>query len=145
MKNIQHSLKYVLFAAAVLLASCTTFAPSYNEQAYTNATSLKAKSLAMIEKSGTPYSRNASDVETLLVEIDAAFEFSKGLPNNTQSAKQWDLMRAKNGGLFGQYVELWKSQGTVGSDARQFSKKGISDAYDQIICLEINKQNLTKC
>ena len=59
----------------------------FQEQAYENATTLKAQSLALIAKSGEPYSSHRESLEKLLVDVDAAYEYADGLPKNEVVSK----------------------------------------------------------
>ncbi|SFU03126.1 hypothetical protein [Sedimentitalea nanhaiensis] len=134
-----------LILLPLALAACDPLIGAYSAEAYKNATSLKARSLAMIDRSGRSYSSQQTDVTALMTDIDAAYEFSKGLPKNEISARQWQLMRDPDEGLMGGFVAGWKRNGTVGGFFRSEKKTQIARAYDYIICLEVNKQKATPC
>ena len=135
----------LVMLAALLLGACDPLIGAYSAEAYRNATSLKARSLAMIDRSAQSYSSNASDATNLMTDISAAYEYSKGLENNRLSAAQWDEMRDPEKGLMGGFVAGWKRNGTTGAFFRSEKKAQISRAYDYIICLEVNKQRATSC
>ncbi|QLQ18873.1 MAG: hypothetical protein HZT43_09640 [Exiguobacterium profundum] len=78
---------------ALSLSACTPFAGAYSEQAYLNATSLKARSLALVAVSDQPYSSHRDDVAEVLTDIDAAYEYARGLPRNDIVTEQWRLIR----------------------------------------------------
>lgn len=138
--------RLILFAMMiVMVAACDPIISAYSAKAYENATSLKARSLALIDRSGQSYSSQASDAITLMTDIDAAYEFSRGLPKNSLSAAQWNTMRNPDEGLMGGFVAGWKRNSTTSAFFRDEKKKQISRAYDYIICLEVNKQNATPC
>lgn len=134
-----------LFLLAFVLTACDPIIGAYSAEAYKNATSLKARSLAMIDRSGKSYGSQEADAVALMTDIDAAYEFSNGLPKNSISARQWDEMRDPNAGLMGGFVAGWKRNGTTGSFFRGEKKKQIARAFDYIICLEVNKQKATPC
>jgi hypothetical protein len=134
-----------LLLLAFVLGGCGRLIAEYSLQAYTNATSLKAETLAMIDKSGEAYSLHAKEVDALNVKIDAAYEFSAGIPANQLSATQWAILRDPNRNLWGGFAQFWKTHGTVSAFFRQGVKKNIGDAFDEIICLEANKQAQTSC
>jgi len=129
----------------LLLGGCAPLISEYSLDAYKNATSLKAETLALIDKSGEKYTAHKSEVDALSTKIDAAYEFSAGIPNNQISAVQWNLLRNPNGNLYGGFVRLWAKQGTVSAAYRTGKAKEISDAFNQIICLEANKKETTSC
>ena len=90
----------------VWLSACDPLISAYTEQAYQNATRLKAESLALIAKSGQPFSSRQAEVEQLLTNIDAAYEYAKGLPKNEVAAEQWRKIRDPGGGLLGSGLVL---------------------------------------
>lgn len=138
--------RLILFVVLlVAVAGCDPIISAYSAEAYKNATSLKARSLAMIDRSAQSYSSQASDATALMTDIDAAYEFSRGLPTNSVSAAQWNAMRSPNEGLMGGFIAGWKRNGTTSAFFRDEKKKQIARAYDYIICLEVNKQNATPC
>lgn len=136
----------VALVVASLLAACSSIPiGEYSLEAYKNATTLKAETLALVAKSGQPYSRFADDVDVLSVRIDAAYEFAAGLPNNQLSEEQWRLMRDPEGHLYGGFVVFWRNRGTLSPAFREEFGAIIADAFDEIICLEANKQSRTSC
>lgn len=134
-----------VFCVALLLAGCAPIISEYSLDAYKNATSLKAETLAMVDKSGEKYAAHRDDVDALTVKISAAYEFAAGIPNNDLSATQWQIVRNPDGNLWGGFVRVWSSQGTVSPAFRLGIRKNISDAFDQIICLEVNKKESKSC
>ena len=128
---------------ALLLSACEPLIADYSLEAYKNATTLKAETAALIDKSEEPYSAHKTDVDTLTTRINAAYEFAAGIPANTISAKQWDLLRGD--ALFGGFVKTWAAQSTTGAAYRNEKKRQLAEAYDQIVCLEVNKQSATSC
>ena len=137
-----------LFALILMifsLSACDPIIGAYSAESYKNATSLKARSLAMIDRSAKSYSSQASDAMALMTDINAAYEFSNGLSKNTLSTAQWNEMRDPNKGLMGGFVAGWKRNGTTSSFFRTEKKTQIARAYDYIICLEVNKQKVASC
>lgn len=138
----------LLFAPllALLLAGCAPLIGPYSATAYQNATSLKATSLALMDKSKTDtYASRQKEVESLFVEVDKAYEFVKGVPANSISARQWDVLRKPDGELLGKFALRWKERGTLGPAFADEFKGVIGDAYDEIICLEANKKEAKTC
>lgn len=125
--------------------ACAPLIAQFNAEAYKNATSLKAETLSLIDKSGEAYSTRKKEVEVLTTKIDAAYEYVAGLPNNQITAQQWQVLRDPNGVLYGAFVRVWQRQGTVSPAFRTQCKLQMAEAFDQIICLEANKQAATSC
>jgi len=134
-----------------LLMSCTPLIGPYSPMAYQNATSLKASTLALMDKATEPYSLHQKSVESLSLEIDKAYEFVNGVPSNSISAKQWLILKNPDGDLLGKFFLRWKKTETAHPPSllrEEFVKefKGqVSDAFDEIICLEANKKESTQC
>jgi hypothetical protein len=137
---------FVILALGVSLAGCAPLIAGYSAEAYKNATTLKAEALAMIDKSGESYASRQKEVDALSVKIDAAYEYAAGLPNNEVSARQWLILKDPDRSFYGGYIRLWKSSGAVKSAAfRADAKQQVGRAFDEIICLEVNKQSLKAC
>ena len=129
----------------VWLSACDPLISAYTEQAYENATRLKAESLALIAKSGQSFPSRRADVERLLVDVDAAYEYAKGLPKNEVVTKQWDTLRDPEGNLLGGWARRWQMQGTLSEFFRGEIALLIAEAFDLIICVEINKREPSAC
>ena len=136
---------YITWALVLLLVGCTPLIGPYSPTAYQNATSIKATTLALMEKAKEPYATHQKDIESLLVEVDKAYEFVKGIPSNSISAKQWSILKKPDGDLLGKFVLRWKERGVLTQAYIDEFKGPISDAFDEIICLEANKKEATKC
>lgn len=131
--------------AALAISACEPLISPYSAEAYSNATSLKARSLAIVAKSGEPFPTHEEEVEQLLVDVDAAYEFARGNPKNGIAAQQWALLRDPGGGLLGGYMRKWQAEGRINDFVRTESQRTISKAFDYIICLEINKSRSAAC
>jgi len=133
--------------ALLVLSACAPIISEYSLDAYKNATSLKAETLGLIDKSAEKFASHRSEVDALTTKIDAAYEFAAGIPSNQLSTEQWQLLRNPDGNLYGGFVRTWSSSktGTLSPAYRAGKKKEISDAFDQIICLETNKKEAKSC
>ncbi len=134
-----------LFAILLLIGACDPLISSFSEEAYRNATSLKARSLALVDQSGEEYAAHRADAEQLLVDVDAAYEFVNGRPGNEISARQWDLMRDRDGGLLGGFQGKWREDGKLNTFFRGEVRALIASGFDTIICVEVNKRSADKC
>jgi len=134
-----------LLALFLCLAACVPLIGPYSPTAYKNATGLKAETLALMDKANTPYAANDGRVDALMVEIDKAYEYVHGIPANDLSARQWAILKKPDGELLGRFFGRWKSEGTLKPAYISEFKGIISDAFDEIICLEANKKAATQC
>lgn len=136
------------FALLIALAGCTPLIAPYSAKAYENATSLKAQTLALMDKSDEPYSRHSGEIEGPnghTAKLNAAYEYVAGLDNNSISARQWRILIDKNGKLYGKFISRWQDDGVLREAFITEFKKQVSDAFDEIICLETNKKESKKC
>ena len=143
--NKQKSWGLIFSLLTFVLLSCTPLISPFSEQAYQNATSLKAESLALIAKSGEPFETHKDAVAKVILDADIAYEYAKGLPQNQETALQWDILRDKNGHLLGGFARVWKQKGVLGDYFKSQISEQIEKAFDTIICLEINKKNSISC
>jgi hypothetical protein len=130
---------------ACLVAACAPLIAGYSLQAYQNATTLKADVAAMADNSTDDYATHASDVSALTLRLNEAYQFAKGEPENAIAARQWQILLDPDGHLYGGFVAKWRHDGHL-SQAEAGNVHALLDrAFDQIICLEANKQTATAC
>jgi hypothetical protein len=132
-------------ALALCLSACGPLIAEYSVEAYKNATTLKAETEALVDKSAQPYGSSKKDIDALTTKINAAYEFAAGMPFNQISAQQWQILRDPNGTLYGEFLRVWKQQNTLGAGFRTEEKAQLDEAFDYIICLEANKQAPKVC
>jgi len=130
---------------AVFIAACAPLIAGYSLEAYRNATTLKAETLALMAEADEPFSQHADEVRALRTRLQAAQEFAAGMPLNQLSARQWRILNDPDGGLVGEYWVVWEQQGTISSVTRNAQAQQIAHAFDEIICLEANKEKNTRC
>lgn len=135
----------LLAVLLIFLSACAPLIGPYSPTAYKNATGLKAETLALMGKATAPYAGNEGKVDALMVEIDKAYEYVHGIPVNDYSARQWAILKKRDGDLLGRFFGRWKSEGTLTPVYISEFKGIISDAFDEIICLEANKKSATQC
>jgi hypothetical protein len=111
----------------------------YSQTAYEQATSVKAESLALMEKATEPYSQHAQEVAALLLAVDKAYEYAKGRPKNEISTEQWAKIKDPNSNLLGGFLKRWKEKGQLNSTFVKEAEAQIAQAFDQIIELESGK------
>ena len=135
----------VALSTVLLLFGCSPLIAEYSLDAYRNATTLKAEVAALVEKSGETYASHKGEAEELTTKIDAAYEFAAGIPNNTLSARQWQILRDPEGGLYGGFIRQWREKGKTSPFFRKEMKQQLNAAFDRIICLEVSKQRARSC
>jgi hypothetical protein len=131
--------------AAVVLAACTPLISPYDHAAYQNATAAKAEVLALVDKATEPYSDHARQVEDMLLAVNKAYEYARGLPQNRITARQWEILKDPNGNLIGGFVSTWKKQGRTSRAYAEEKREQLAEAFDYLICLEANKKEAAKC
>jgi hypothetical protein len=137
--------RLLAIALAGFIAACTPLIAGYSLQAYQNATTLKADVAAMADNSTGDFAAHAGDVSALTLRLNEAYEFSRGESHNALSTRQWALLIDPNGHLYGGFVVLWRREGRLSATEAGNVKTLLDRAFDQIICLEANKQSATKC
>lgn len=146
MKNKKLIFKiFSLLWLAFLMQGCQTLIGPYSPTAYKYATSLKVETLALMSKATNSYSKHKDEVEKLTVELNKAHEYVKGVPSNSISAKQWEILIKPDGKLIGKFWLKWKQKKKLSKGFVSEFKKIVADSFDQIICLEVNKEKSTDC
>lgn len=135
----------VVLASFLCSVACTPLIGPYSPTAYKNATSLKAETLALMDKATEPYPKYAEKADSLMVGINKAYEYVNGIPSDSLSARQWEILKDPDGNLIGRFFSRWKSRGTLGRVYIDEFKGITSEAFDEIICLEANKKSAKLC
>jgi hypothetical protein len=135
----------LLLSATPLLPACAPVSAPFDPVAQTNAASLKAETLALIDLAADPYAGHAAQVVALTAKLDAAANMAAATPRNSLAARQWSVLRDPDRGLYGGTVKLWQAQDTLSPAFRDQKKIQIGRAFDYILCLEANKQQATSC
>jgi hypothetical protein len=140
------STKTSIFVVLLLFVlACAPLIGPYSPAAYKYATSLKAETLALMDKATEPYPDNKEKIEGLLVELKKAHEYVNGVPSNSISAKQWEILINPEGDLVGKFFKRWQKKVILKKVFIDEFKGLVSDAFDEIICLEANKKEASKC
>jgi hypothetical protein len=87
------------------------------------------------------YSEYEEDVTYLRTELQKAYEFAKGRPNNEISTKQWEILVDENRNLLGGFLKRWQDEETLSEMFVTEAQQIVSDAFDTIIGLESGKIN----
>lgn len=129
----------VIICLAVLIIGCTSIAP-FSETAYNKSTSIKASSIALMDKAEEPYSNHSGKVETLLLEAQKAYEYAKERPKNSESTGQWAIMIDSNKNMLAGFFKRWKEKVKLDRTFIDYSKKQIGAGLDTISALESGKE-----
>lgn len=132
--------RWLALSLSLLLVSCAPTITLYDQVAYESVTSLKAAALRLMDKATEPYPTHATEVDALMLKVDQAYEYAKGLPKNTESTKQWELLKNPDGNLLGGFMKRWESSGTLSRIFIDNVKNDlVGPTFDEIIRLEIGK------
>lgn len=136
----------LLILLSLVMTACVQLA-GYDQQAYQNATSLKAETLAMVEKSAEDdsFSTNEAAIEGLLVRLSAAYEYANGIEHNNEAAKNWRDLIGDDRLMIKRWVADWRSAGRISKGLVPELREQFAEGFDTIICLEANKRKLTAC
>jgi len=116
-------------------ASISVFSP----EAYKQAVDLKVESLELMSFATMPYADYEEEIIYLNTELDKAFEFSKGRPDNEISTGQWRILIDEEGNLLGGFLKRWETEGSLSEMFVTEMQILVSDAFDTIIGLESGK------
>lgn len=111
----------------------------FSETAYHYAITLKVEALALLAQADTPYDTHATEVAALMQRVEEAYEYARGRPNNTESTRQWEILKDPNRNLLGGFVQRWQQQGTLSPTFIAEFQGVIADAFDTISGLESGK------
>ena len=121
-----------------LLSSCSTISP-FNQVAYEQATSLKVEALALMDKATEPFANHQKDVDALMMKVDKAYEYAKGRPNNSDSTKQWAIIKDPSRNSLGGFLKRWEEKSTLSKTFITEAKGLVSDGFNTVIGLEGGK------
>jgi hypothetical protein len=128
------------FAITVVLAAtgCGTIS-RYDQAAYQHAVNAKVDTLALMSEATADYDDHQKGIESLMKELDKAYEYDRGRPLNTVTVAQWTILRDPDRNLLGGFLKIWKEKGSLGPTFVAERKDQVADAFDQIIQLESGK------
>ncbi len=139
MKNLRSYLVFTLLSV-LWLSACNPSISLFSERAYNLATSLKVETLSLMDKATEPYEAHAGKVETLIINLQKAYEYAKGRAYNDLSARQWEILIDPGKNLAGGFFARWEAEERLNKVFIEEAKKGlIAPAFDLIIGLEAGK------
>jgi len=131
--------RWFLLLLVLLLSACTNIAP-FSQVAYEKAVALKVDALALMDKATEPYEAHQTEVAELHHQMEIAYEYAKGRPQNEESTAQWALLMDPTRNLLGGFITRWKAQGRLSRLMIDEAKRQIGAAFDTIIQLESGKR-----
>lgn len=123
----------------VILTACTSTAV-FSQRAYEQNVSIKVESLVLMDKADQPYSNYIDKVEKLKLDIEKAYQYAKGLPNNDETVAQWEIITDPERNSIIGFLKRWENENTLGRTFIENAMKLISDHFDQVIELESGKR-----
>jgi hypothetical protein len=127
------------FIAVIVVLNACTIAP-FSQQAYEQATSLKAEALILMDKATDSFSRHKSEVEAIKLDLDKAYEYAKGRPQNEISTRQWEIIKDPRRRSLGGFLKRWEDKEQLDQSFINEAKGIVSDSFDIVIELESGKQ-----
>lgn len=122
----------------LLLTACATIS-TFDQYAYTQATSIKVDALNLMSRATDDYTLHTADVIAVQTTINKMFEYEKNRPKNGISEKMWAILKDSTGHLFGGFIRRWQQEGKLNAAFVKESQNLISDSFDQIAQLESGK------
>lgn len=116
-------------------ASISVFSP----EAYKQAVDLKVEALNLMSFATEPFLQHQDDVSYLKTELNKAYEFALGRPDNEISTEQWKILINEDANLLGGFLKRWEADGTLSEMFVTEMQILVSDAFDTIIGLESGK------
>jgi hypothetical protein len=137
MKTI--SLKLLFPFLFLFLVGCAPVS-EFNQLAYQQSVTLKTDALNLISKSNENYIDHQSEIDSLKLNVENAYQYSKTIPNNKETISQWEIIRDPNrSSLFG-LLERWKNKTTLSDTFISQVKILIASDFNTIIDFENNKR-----
>ena len=130
--------KFLLPFLFLFILGCSPVS-EFNQVALDKTVSVKTDALNLISKANEDYTSHQSEIDSLKVEVENAYQFSKSISNNSESVSQWEIIRDPNSSsLFG-LLERWKSKTKLSDTFITEVKLLIASDFNTIIDFENNK------
>ena len=112
----------------------------FNQVALDQSLSIKTDALNLISKAAENYSAHLVELNSLKLNVENAYQYSKTIPNNKETIAQWEIIRDPNrSSLFG-LLERWKNKTTLSNTFISEVKILIASDFNTIIDFENNKR-----
>ena len=131
--------QFYLLIAALIMVGCSTISV-FNQKGYEQATSLKVDALALMDKAIDPYADHEKEIKILKTELDKAYEYAKGRPQNSETTDQWLIIKSPERNSLGGFMKKWKQEKALMAGIITEAKILVSDGFDTVIELESGKR-----
>jgi hypothetical protein len=112
----------------------------FNQVALDQSLSIKTDALNLISKANENYTDHQSEIDSLKLNVENAYQYSKTIPNNKETISQWEIIRdPSRSSLFG-LLERWKNKTTLSDTFISEVKLVIASDFNTIIDFENNKR-----
>ena len=112
----------------------------FNQVAYDQSISIKTDALNLISKASDNYSDHQSEIDSLKLNVEYAYQFSKTIPNNEETISQWEIIRDPQRSSLFRLLERWKSKTKLSDTFITQVKLLIASDFNTIIDFENNKR-----
>jgi hypothetical protein len=138
-------LKLLIILFFTIFISCNAIKTAvYDQYSYQQTTSIKVEASKMIDKSTEQYSKNAVEVQKLLLDMEKMMEYEKNKPNNEITFAMWQLLTNKEKNSVAGFFKRWEEKGSFSPIFLEESKKQIMEGFDLLIQYEIKKDQQSK-
>ena len=133
------SISFILLIMFLSVVGCSPVS-EFNQAALDKTISVKTDAINLISKANDDYINHQSEIESIKVNVENAYLYSKTIPNNTETIAQWEIIRdPQRSSLFG-LLELWKTKTKLSAVFISQVKLLIASDFNAIIDLENNKR-----
>ena len=126
-------------ALLAAVAGCAPAIAPYSPAAYELAVDAKVDALRLMDAAEYAAVDESRRIDSMLRDLDRAYEFALGRPRNEYSTKQWELMRDPDGHLLGGFIARWQQHERLSPTFIAATRPLIEQAFDAIIGLESGK------
>ncbi len=130
-------------AGSLLLLGCASLISEFDQKALDQAETLKATSLALMNKATNSHSDHKSEIDALKVAVEEAYAYAKQREQNLLTVKQWEVLKDAESNLLGGFLKLWESEGKLDAVFVEEATKLVAAGFDNIIELEKAKKGIT--
>ena len=134
------NLRASLLLLGFVVIGCWPASAVFNQRAYEQDVSLKVDALAVMDQASMPFDSCSTDVLLLNKNLQKAYEYAKGLPDNDNTVKQWEILLDPKGDLLTAFLDEWKAKGKLSPTYIQLKKGLVAEGFDAIIGLESGKK-----
>jgi PBP1b-binding outer membrane lipoprotein LpoB len=133
------SISFILLIVFLSFVGCSPVS-EFNQAALDKTISVKTDAINLISKANDDYINHQSEIESIKVNVENAYLYSKTIPNNTETIAQWEIIRdPQRSSLFG-LLELWKTKTKFSDTFISEVKLLIASDFNAIIDFENNKR-----